>query len=665
MPAPDPQSGPARPGGNSANGSGQILRRMLRSNGVWLALLLAATAAIYWPGLGGGYAFDDYPNIVFNDALHVRTLQWPEWLAAVFSSHASQLQRPLAMLSFAVQHYFTGLAPAPLKLVNILIHLVNTVLVFMLVRALFATTQSENRTAGQTNAIALMTAAIWALLPINLTAVLLIVQRMESLSHTFVFAGLWLYVSGRRRQLAGRPGWRWILAGLVLCTGFGLLSKESAALLPLYAFCLEIFLFGFRTQGPTRDRRLLWMFAFVLWIPALLGIAWLLPRALAPGAFASRNFSLVERLLTEPRVLLDYLRWTILPTLGQLGLYHDDYPVSRGLLQPATTLPALLAIPALLVVAWQARLRRPLIALGLCWFLAAQALTATFLPLELAFEHRNYFASLGLCLVLVDVLLLTASDAGRQRAGWLVAVLLLLYYGATTHLRAREWSDPLRFSITEARKHPLSPRAAYQLGQTYVELSADKSDSPFTMAAFAALERARALPQSGILPVQGLLMLAARTGRPLEQEWWRDIENKLAHDPIGSQELGALGALTHCAVDGRCHFPQERMLAVFDAASSQGRNAEIFNIEGDYVLNVVREPDLAAYLWRESVELAPGNPQYHINLARLLIATGDEAGARREIAALRQLGAMGQTEQAAQELEQRLQRTKTTPTGGH
>jgi hypothetical protein len=627
-----------------------------RRSGVWfwLVLLLAATAAVYWPGLGGGYAFDDFPNIVFNNALHAQSLQWSDLLAAAFSSHASELQRPLAMLSFAVQYYFTGLAPVPLKLANIAIHLFNTLLLFALVRKLLATTQAGGKHAGHTDSVALITAAFWALLPINLTAVLLIVQRMEILSHTFVFAGLWLYLDGRRRLIDGGPGWLRILAGLLPCTALGLLSKESAALLPLYAFCLEFFVFGFRTAGTTRDHRLLWLFGLVLLLPSVLGVAWLLPQALSPQAFSGRNFDLTERLLTEPRAVLDYLRWTLLPTLNQLGLYHDDYVVSRSVQQPPTTLLALLAIPALLAAAWCARRQRPLMALGLCWFLAAQALTATFLPLELVFEHRNYFASLGLCLVLVDVLLLSDGDARRQQAGWLVAILLLSFYGVTTYLRAVEWSDPLRFAVTEARKHPLSPRAAYQLGQTLVMASETGNNAALSTSAFMALERARSLPRSGILPVQGLLIFASSNKRPLKQEWWQDIDGKLQHDPIGAQELGALAALTRCAVEERCHFPQEQMLALFDASLSQGKNAEIFNIEGDYVLKVVREPSLAVRLWRESVALAPRNPQYRINLAELLIAVGDDAGARSQIAALRTIGGMGQTERSAQMLEAKL-----------
>src|SRR5687768_12950204 len=94
------------------------------------------TALVYWPGLWGGFSFDDNPNIAFNTQLHVTKSNWDQWVAAAFSSPAKELPRPLAMLSFAINHLFTGLNPWPMKATNLAIHLCNTALVFGLVRAL-------------------------------------------------------------------------------------------------------------------------------------------------------------------------------------------------------------------------------------------------------------------------------------------------------------------------------------------------------------------------------------------------------------------------------------------------------------------------------------------------------------------------------------------------
>ena len=122
-----------------------------------------------------------------------------------------------------------------------------------------------------------------------------------------------------------------------------MLVKESAVLLPVYAFALELTLFRFRSRDQA-DRRIVAIHIGVLVLPALLGLGWLLPRMLDPKAWAARDFSLAERLLTESRVIWSYLRWTVLPDLGTLSLYHDDYPVSRGWLSPPATLAAVFGL---------------------------------------------------------------------------------------------------------------------------------------------------------------------------------------------------------------------------------------------------------------------------------------------------------------------------------
>jgi tetratricopeptide (TPR) repeat protein len=641
------EQGPIDPGVSFKAG---IFARMALLLGFLLPLLVAA---VYWPGLGGGFAFDDFPNIVDNKTLHVSQLNWPEWLAAMFSSPSSQLQRPLAMLSFAINHYFTGLDPWPMKLTNVAIHALNSLLVLALVRRLVGAAQLHREDGSRKDWVALFASACWALHPINLMAVLFVVQRMEILSHSFVFFGLWLYVTGRQRQQAGLRGWGRILAGLIPCTILGLLAKESAALIPLYAFCLELCLFRFLGNDQVRDRRLYVMYAVVLFLPAIMGVAWLLPNALAPGAYAARDFTLSERLWTEPRVVLDYLHWIVAPDLGTLALFHDDYVMSRGPWSPASTVFAAVSIPILLALAWIARAKRPLLSLGLLWFFGAQLITATFIPLELVFEHRNYFASIGICLVFADLLMLMPERKNHRLIGACCAAALLLLYAGITHLRAREWDHPVRFSISEATKHPQSPRATYDLARTLIVLGNYRPDSPYTRQAWPALERARQASGGGVLPTQAALMLAARTDAQIQPAWWQDMSRELSR-PIGPRERAAVGALAKCAVEGLCKFPVQDMLGIFGAALSQGPDPEILSMYGDYALNVLDEPELALSLWQEASAQNPREPQHRINLAKLLIALGRYDEARLQIARLRELGRLGQNTAAAESLERRL-----------
>ena len=132
------------------------------------------------------------------------------------------------------------------------------------------------------------------------------------------------------------------------------------------------------------------------------------------------------------------------------------------------------------------------------------------------------------------------------------------------------------------------------------------------------------------------------------------MQTKLRQNSIGPQELGALGALTDCAIAGRCHFPPEEMLETFSAALSHGDNPEVLSIYGNYALNILHDPPLTERLWRESAKLRPGEPQYAISLAKLMIAQGRTSDARREIRRLRTIGRFGQYKGTADALESRL-----------
>jgi hypothetical protein len=618
----------------------------------WPAATLALLVGLlYWPGRGGGFVFDDFPNLVDNAALRVTSLNWTQWSAALLSSDAGLLMRPLAMATFALNHWFTGLDPVPMKLTNIAIHAANAVLVLTLARLLLRLASPAD-VSPRLEWASRFLAAAWALHPLQLMAVLFVVQRMESLAHGFVFAGLWAYLRGREQMLAGQGGWPLLLAGLLGGTALGALSKESALLLPLYAFLAETCLPRLRDNG---DRRIRALFALALFLPATLAAAWLWLRFGNAAAYATREFTLVERLLTEGRVVMDYLRWSMLPSLQDFALYHDDYVVSRGWWSPPSTAFAMAGLALLALSAAWLRNRRPVAALGIAWFLAAHAMTATFIPLELVFEHRNYFALLGVMLVLADVLLLAPAASGpARRIGALLAVLFVAWIAGTTALRAREWSDPLRFTGSEATKHPASPRATYAHGLLLTQMTGFRADSPLLPEARAALERARAVNGSGILPQSALLILAARTGGPGEDAWWIEMEQRLKRRPVGAEDIGAIWALTRCARDGSCLFSRDRMLATFRAALRHGPHPEVLNAYGDYAINVLRDARMASRIWQQAVELRPAEPQYRANLAKLLIATRDFEGARRQIDVLRRSGRFGQNHLLAQDLTQRL-----------
>jgi hypothetical protein len=621
----------------------------------WLLLAaIAITIAVYAPGLSGGWLFDDYPNIVDNPGVQPHDADLGTLVRAALSSPSSEFKRPLASLSFAANYLAAGLDPYWMKLTNLVIHLLNGVAACVLAYALLRRFR-ERMAAG----LAALIAGAWLLLPINLTGVLYVVQRMESMANLFVLVGLIGYVHARCRlqdaPVDGKGAWRYHLlciASLVIPTGIGLLAKETAVMLPLYAALIEWIAFGFRDSEGRFDRKIGALFLLVLVLPLIVGVAWLLPGLLRPSTWATRDFTLTTRLLSEARIVTEYIGWTIVPSPEALSFYHDDFVPSSGWLHPWTTLPGLLVLAALFALALWWRHRRPLAALGILLFLGCHLLTGTILPLELVYEHRNYFASFGLLLALVPLLAAPRTDdqAPFGRSGPLPMALprhvalgmLMLFWIAQTATSAYAWGDPLRLAAELADRAPASPRAQYELGRTYIIYSRYNPDSPFTALAYEPLERAMRLPESSILPEQALIFMNARMGLPLKTAWWDSMVAKLRAQKPGVQDESSLGALTSCQREMACDLPKERMVEVFQAALGHpSPNARLLATYSDYAWNVLGDHALGMRMIDAAVKAAPEEPAYRITQTRMLAALGRTEAARQAYRQLQRLNIGG------------------------
>jgi hypothetical protein len=429
------------------------------------AALCIAIVLSYWPGLHGPFVFDDAENITANPPVALRTLNATTIADALLANDAGPLKRPLASLTFALNHYFAGgfESAFPFKATNLAIHVINSWIVYALVFALMGVARDKSEWSGRDRAIfAWLCASVWALHPIQITSVLYVVQRMTSLAGTFVLAGLWAFVYGRS-QLAEHPAratW-WMTAGLVGGTLLGITVKEPAALLPLYALAIEFSFFRSNELKRSARRRLLFLYAGALAVPAVLfgGYLILQPHFFSES-YATRTFTPLERLLTEARVLWHYIGLLLYPIPSHFGLFHDDIIPSTGLLTPPTTLLACLAWVVTATTALAVRDRHPLPAFSILWFLAGHSLESSFFGLELAHEHRNYLPSLGpILLVAAGICQIGARLFTGDRGKILVAGTVASVLAFSTWVRSTDWSSLSELAFATARHHPDSPRA--------------------------------------------------------------------------------------------------------------------------------------------------------------------------------------------------------------
>lgn len=430
-----------------------------------LAPIILLTVLAYFPGLHGPYVLDDGENITLNQGVAVRELNLGNLYQALTSNESGPLKRPIAALSFALNHYLAGGFDntLPYKLTNLIIHLINTLLVYFLVTLLlrapaFRTTahRINEQYAGGT------IAAIWALHPLHLTSVLYVVQRMNSLSAMFVFAGLIIFCHGRLRVEQGeRKGLIAMYAGLGIGTMLGLGAKENAALLPILAFVIEYTLFhdGRHTYPARRPIRT--FYAITVLVPIIACVTYLfINLELLFGSYAERHFSLTERLLTQSRILWFYFSLILFPSTHRLGLFHDDIHLSHGLLDPLTTLPAVISVAALVWLAVAKVRLYPLLSFAILWFFVGHSLESSILPLEIAYEHRNYVPSFGI----VASLVLAAwnpikNNVQTPQLSVIIPCVVILVLVFATWSRSNTWGDIRSLAEDSVRHHPASPRA--------------------------------------------------------------------------------------------------------------------------------------------------------------------------------------------------------------
>jgi tetratricopeptide (TPR) repeat protein len=508
---------------------------------IFVAALLVLGAAVYLPGIDGPWVFDDIVNIVNNQYLRLTTLEPKALWHAAYSLESGPLKRPVSMVSFALNYLAAGpdAGTRPFKLTNIAIHFFNGALVYAFTR-LFLTRYRSLRPdtflARPVYVFAALLAFWWVAHPIAVTSVLYVVQRMASLSASFVLVGVVGYLWLRLRVVPQKPvaGWGLVVIALLLFGGLGILAKESAALLPIFLLVVDFTLFAEERPWtdwyrlPRRSRAVISIiFTFVL-----IGIVTTLIFYLAP-TFASRDFSLLERLLTESRVLWFYLSLIYLPILGRFGLQHDDIALSHSLVSPWTTLPAVLGIVGLVVAGFYLRRRSPLISLGILWFFVAHSIESTILPLELVHEHRNYLASLGALIALLG-----ACDAlYRQvtpRSLPIALFALAFSFAAVTIIRSLQWSSPERLYISEAHNHPDSPRALGGYGALLARQGR-------MWDALTAFRRASALDPDEPGMLINLHIVSAWLGVPVLETEKSRIRELLAH--------GVLTPLTSITLD--------------------------------------------------------------------------------------------------------------------
>ncbi|MGD9603509.1 MAG: hypothetical protein AB7O21_19815 [Gammaproteobacteria bacterium] len=327
---------------------------------------LVATALVYLPALGGPFVLDDFSELVY--LLEDRGQHWRTFL---FSA-SGPLGRPLSTLSFLVNAATTGPEAWAVKATNLALHLVCGVLAGLVTTSLAKLFHPGRRHLPTMEGAAV--ASIWLLHPLHTGTVLYAVQRMTQLSALFCLLGLLAYLEGRAADRRGEDGRRWRAVTWLLCWPLAIMSKENGLLLVLYVALIEWWMLSTSTWSEVSQRtvRRLLLILSVPTILAALGALLMAPES--SQAFGTHGTTLVERAMTQCRVLMRYLVMLVAPWPGFMGFVHDDVTPSTDLLSPLTTLPSVLGVALCLAISFGLRTHAPLASFGVAFFYAGHAM---------------------------------------------------------------------------------------------------------------------------------------------------------------------------------------------------------------------------------------------------------------------------------------------------
>ncbi len=366
----------------------QLTGRAIISGPLPYLLFAVVAFLLYSNTFQSPFIFDDWHHIEANQHIRMTSLSWDAIRSAAFESPLDR--RPVAYITLALNYYFHGYELFGYHLVNILVHLGAAIFLYMFLQTTLSLQQAQQK-FKYGGWLPLTAALIWLVHPLQVQSVTYIIQRMNSLAAMFYILSMLFYVRGRITKMQGV---RVILYLGAICSGIlALGSKENAATLPLFILLYEWFFF--------QDLNFAWLRKKIL---PIIGVGFFLafltvlflglhPFSSIANSYAIRDFTMMQRVLTEFRVVLFYVSLLLFPYPGRLNIDHE-FQLSLSLFDPMTTIISLGALLGLSGLAFGLAKRERLLSFCILWFLGNLFIESSVIGLEIIFEHRIYLPSM-------------------------------------------------------------------------------------------------------------------------------------------------------------------------------------------------------------------------------------------------------------------------------
>lgn len=412
---------------------------MNKSRLIPILLIIILGFAVYGNSIGGKFLWDDEYLIKFN----VYTKNFI-YLPNIFtqdigagSGRVFGFYRPVQIATYCVDHALWGLNEAGYHLTNIILHILAALCVWYLAGVLFGEAL-----------IALVTAVVFLVHPVNVAAVSYISGRADSLALSFMLITFIFYIKSLKRE---EP---FIYAAMLVSYAIALLSKELSLILPAL---ILVYHYSFKKKIEVRK----FLPVVITAIGYIIFRSTALKQTLASGLRETQG-TLFERLPGAFAALFNYARLIILPfdlhmEYGTPFFAPSDWRVWSGII-----------IFICLVFYAIRKRKRVLVSFSLAWFIVGILPVSNIYPLNAYMaEHWLYLPAIGIFLLAAGGVSHLHKDKRFRAIAIALPVLLTLFYSALTIKQNAYWKSPIPFYKRTLKYAPSSIRALNDLGRLY------------------------------------------------------------------------------------------------------------------------------------------------------------------------------------------------------
>lgn len=518
--------------------------------GLSFLLILLECFYIYSFGFAGAFMFDDMPNL--EPLGYWGAVDSLSNLANYLSSgFAGPTGRPVALASFLLDTNTWPADPYSFKRTSVLFHLLTGCGIFLFLLRFLEQLKLEAFRASRTVLACVCVTALWLLHPYWVSTSLYVIQRMAILSAFFGIFSICCYLNARAEILrSGCFSWKtalWtLMAGLLFVAG--VYSKENVVILPVCVLVIEVALYS-RTPVKSQAWRALVVIGVL--IPSAFLLGYLIQRGVNGWEVVDsrRGFSVGDRFLAQGRILWQYLFEIAVPRPYTGGLYTQvDAPTSG--MGRWLGLFGWLGFIALILATWLLRKKWPLLFPGITLFVVGHLVESTVIPLELYFEHRNYFPGIFLTLIPLQI---AFSDQVSRWMLWAISLTALVVLSGLLWMRASLWADYPSMVTTWAERSPQSVRAQLETSKLALQVG----DGPKALAFYYRAQEVG--PEDLRVGLWGVFVGCALNG-VIADEYADELSRKLAAAPDSGGILQYLTVLVEQASDFECEGVNPHMI---------------------------------------------------------------------------------------------------------